>query len=203
MNPQRDPLSEALRDLRAASPKPSPELGARLSRDFARHHVWRRRQRAALAIGFAACLAISIYWLWPQRRTTTVQVAAPAAQPAPAPPPRVGVENGPKLPVAPVARASARPRVQAKSAARPRSHDVEAPAAPVEAADFVALPSFDPAVPVGDSRMVRMDLPGSALQLMGYPVEGQLLDRRIVTDVLVGQDGMPYAVRLVQSRNVR
>jgi len=89
-----------------------------------------------------------------------------------------------------------------KPETKPRSHEVESPPAMVEAADFVALPSFDPAIPVGESRMVRMDLPGSALQLMGYPVEGQLLDHRIVTDVLVGQDGMPYAVRLVQARNV-
>lgn len=66
----------------------------------------------------------------------------------------------------------------------------------------MALPTFDPAVPVGESHMVRMNLSGSALQLMGYPVDGQLLDRHILTDVLVGQDGMPYAVRLVQVRNV-
>ena len=61
---------------------------------------------------------------------------------------------------------------------------------------------FDPAVPVGESRMVRMDLPGSALQLIGYPVDGQLLDQRIVADVLVGEDGLPYAVRLVRTRNL-
>ncbi len=73
----------------------------------------------------------------------------------------------------------------------------------MQAGDFVALPTFDPAIPVGESRMVRVDMPGSALQLIGYPVDGQLLDRRILTDVLVGQDGMPYAVRLVNTRNVR
>jgi hypothetical protein len=48
--------------------------------------------------------------------------------------------------------------------------------------------------------MVRMDLPGSALQLIGYPVDEELLERRVLTDVLVGQDGMPYAVRFVQTR---
>ena len=44
MNPQRDALSEALRELAAASPQASPELGARLSSEFARHHVQRRSQ---------------------------------------------------------------------------------------------------------------------------------------------------------------
>jgi hypothetical protein len=90
-----------------------------------------------------------------------------------------------------------------KPESKPRSHHAGPSPAPVETVDFVALPSFDPAIPVGESRMVRMDLPGSALQLIGYPVDGQLLDRRILTDVLVGQDGMPYAVRLVNTRNLR
>jgi hypothetical protein len=72
----------------------------------------------------------------------------------------------------------------------------------IAAGDFIALPSFDSAVPLGDSRMLRVDLPGSALQLIGYPIDGQLLDRRIVADVLVGQDGLPYAVRLVNAPNL-
>jgi hypothetical protein len=63
------------------------------------------------------------------------------------------------------------------------------------------LPTFDPAIPIGESCMVRLDLPGSALQLIGYPVDEELLERRVLTDVLVGQDGVPYAVRLVQTRS--
>ncbi len=69
--------------------------------------------------------------------------------------------------------------------------------------DFVALPTFDPAIPLGQSRMVRLDMPGSDLQLIGYPVNEQLLERRVLTDVLVGQDGVPYAVRLVQTQSTR
>ena len=93
--------------------------------------------------------------------------------------------------------------MHAKVETVPRNHrEAETSPATIEAADFVALPSFDPAIPVGETHMVRMNLPGSALQLIGYPVDGQLLERHILTDVLVGQDGMPYAVRLVQTRNV-
>ncbi len=64
---------------------------------------------------------------------------------------------------------------------------------------FVALPMLDPAVPPGQSRLVRMEMPGSALQLIGYPITEDLLERRVVADVLVGQDGVPYAVRLVRT----
>lgn len=218
MSPQRDALSEALREMAAASPEASPELGDRLSRAFARHHVRQRRKRAAIVFGLAACLVMSAYWLRPHRAPEAARVAAPVPQITQLPNvssqpkaatvehasvhPKIAATGTAKLPAPPVARASARPRTPAKPEAKARSRDAEAPAAAVDAGDFVALPTFDPAIPVGESQMVRMDLPGSALQLIGYPVDGQLLDRRILTDVLVGQDGMPYAVRLVQARNV-
>ena len=205
MNPQKDGLSEALRELAATSPQASPELGVRLNQAFTRHHVQRRRKRAAVVIGLAACLAICGYWLRPRGHAGTAKVVAPAAQTAQAPAsaPEV-VAHATRDVVAPsMASSKTKPRPLAKEVSQSPARSVNAPAATVEAGDFVALPSFDPAIPVGESQMVRMDLPGSDLQLMGYPIEGQLLDRRILTDVLVGQDGMPYAVRLVQARNVR
>ena len=212
MNPSRTPeprgpgradsLPEALRELAAASPEASPELGSKLSSAFARHHVQRRRRRAAVVLALAACLAVLGYWFGPHREPVIVKVARPSS-PEPESAQKKDVAPESPKPVAPsVARTTAKPRMHAKREAQPQSQAVEAPAATVEASDFVALPTFDPAIPVGESHMVRMDLPGSELQLMGYPVEGQFLDRRIVTDVLVGQDGMPYAVRLVPTRNV-
>ena len=206
MNPKRDTLSEALRELASASPEASPELGARLSSAFARHHVQRRlRQRVAVLVALAACVVISVYWLRPRGQVAKIKMVERAAQTAQAPSPAQQVipPNAPRQPQAPaIAKAVVKSRVPPKEVAKPRNHAVEPPPATAETGDFVALSTFDPAVPLGESRMVRMDLPGSALQLIGYPVDGQLLDRRIVTDVLVGQDGMPYAVRLVQTRNV-
>lgn len=66
--------------------------------------------------------------------------------------------------------------------------------------DFIALSSFDPAIPLAQGRIVRVELSASALRMAGYPVNTDLLQRRVVTDVLVGQDGRPYAARLVQTR---
>jgi hypothetical protein len=209
MNPQRDTLSEALREMAAASPEVSPELGARLTTAFARHHSQRRlRQQVAVVVALAACVAISVYWLRPRGQVAKIKMVEPATQTAQAPSPAISLEPKGVVPenrgqsqAPPVAKAAVKPQVQPKQVAKPRNHAIEPPATD-ETGDFVALSTFDPAVPLGGSRMVRMDLSGSALQLIGYPVDGQLLDRRIVTDVLVGQDGMPYAVRLVQTRNV-
>ncbi len=205
MNPQRDTLSEAVRELAAASPQASPELGARLNSEFTRHHARRRRRnRVAFAMGLAACLAISVAWLRTGKQPKAVKVVEPSSQTAkaPSPTPQVVATEGPKIPAPSIASVGVKPRVHSKQISKPRGSDNEAPPVTVEAGDFVALPTFDPAIPLGQSRIVRVDMPGSALQLIGYPVDGQLLDRRILTDVLVGQDGMPYAVRLVQTRNV-
>ena len=206
MNPQRDAMSEVLRELAGASPEASPEVGARLREAFTLHHVRRRmRQRVAVGVGLVACLAVSTVLLHSSNRARTVKMIEPTVQ-------NTTTSSSERKVVAPesprhteetvIAKAAMKPRSLKKQVKKLRAHNIEALRATVAAADFVALPTFDPAIPTGQSRIVRIDLPGSALQLIGYPVEGQLLDRRILTDVLVGQDGMPYAVRLVQSRNV-
>jgi len=208
MNPQPDRLPAALRELAANSPQASPELGASLGREFARHHARRRlRNRAVVAGGLAACLAMSVALLRKEKPTAAGKVADHAAETAkvPAPPaPSVVAPDSSKAPVEKLAeKVAEKPRTHTLHAKEVHRRSAEAPPVTYEAGDFVALPTFDPAIPLGDSRMVRVDMPGSALQQIGYPVDGQLLDRRILTDVLVGQDGMPYAVRLVQTRDVR
>jgi hypothetical protein len=205
MNPQRHTLSESLRELAADSPQASPELGVRLRQAFARHHAQRRRRkRAVFAVGLAACLAIGVAWLRTGKQTQDVRKPGPLAQVAksPVPQPEIVAPKIERPSKSLIASAPVKPRVGAKQRSKTQDHSVEAAPA-VTAGDFIALPTFDPAVPVGESRMVRMDLPGSALQLIGYPVDGQLLDRRIVADVLVGEDGLPYAVRLIKTHNLQ
>jgi len=206
MNPQGDEFWAELRELTAASPQAAPELRDRLSREFARHHTRRRRRnRAAIVVGLAACVAISVALLRTGKPATALKVVEPSSQTAKAPLPETKpiAPGSPKVPAHSIARVAAKLGVPSQSTteARNRHREPPPPVAP-EAGDFIALPTFDPAIPLGESRMVRVDLPGSALQQIGYPVDGQLLDRRILTDVLVGQDGMPYAVRLVQARNI-
>jgi hypothetical protein len=51
--------------------------------------------------------------------------------------------------------------------------------------------------------MVRLDLPGRALQLVGFPVSEEIAERRVLADVLLAQDGTPFALRLVKSSDTK
>jgi hypothetical protein len=63
---------------------------------------------------------------------------------------------------------------------------------------FLALPGYDPAVPVDELHVVRVRVPASALWQMGAPVSPDSGARKFMADFVVSQDGTPYAVRLVQ-----
>jgi hypothetical protein len=60
------------------------------------------------------------------------------------------------------------------------------------------LPGYDPAVPADELRVVRVQVPASALWQMGAPVSPDSGARKFMADFVVSQDGTPYAVRLVQ-----
>jgi hypothetical protein len=46
--------------------------------------------------------------------------------------------------------------------------------------------------------VVRVQLPVSSLQLMGVPVNEESADLSVQADLLLGQDGLARAVRLVE-----
>jgi hypothetical protein len=58
--------------------------------------------------------------------------------------------------------------------------------------DAATLPPFE------YGTLVRVQLPRSALQVVGLPVNQDRLSERINADVLLGQDGLARAVRFVQ-----
>lgn len=61
---------------------------------------------------------------------------------------------------------------------------------------FVPLASYDPDMPTGQLMVLRVSLPASSLNLVGLPTSGASdQDRRVVADLLVDEDGTPYAVR--------
>lgn len=203
MSAPKNILSEALRELAAASPQgASSELGLSLKDAFARHHSRRRRKRMTVATALVAGVAISMAWLWAGRQphpNSVDKLQPQTIQPSSAPAVAWHATSE-----SAIAADTSRSRIRARSKPTNKTQGVrhEEPSAVVATAeDFVALPTFDPAIPIGESCMVRLDLPGSALQLIGYPVDEELLERRVLTDVLVGQDGVPYAVRLVQTRS--
>jgi hypothetical protein len=93
-----------------------------------------------------------------------------------------------------VKTATTPPRPVKKHAA-PKSTNANVAAA---SRQFLALPGYDPAVPADELRVVRVQVPASALWQMGAPVSPDSGARKFMADFVVSQDGTPYAVRLVQ-----
>ena len=68
------------------------------------------------------------------------------------------------------------------------------------ATDFVALPSADGTTYAEDQTIVRVSLPPSALASFGLPISSDGHDANVLADFVLGEDGVPQAVRLVQSK---
>lgn len=66
------------------------------------------------------------------------------------------------------------------------------------ASDFQSYPPGGAIVPFERGQIVRVAMPGSALVAMGFPIDGDRAGDRFTADVLVGEDGLPRAIRLVR-----
>lgn len=66
-----------------------------------------------------------------------------------------------------------------------------------DAATFVALPSFALSRPDEELRILRVEMPVSALRMLGARVNEELSTQQITADILVGADGTPYAFRII------
>lgn len=185
MRPGEDRLEAALRELAASSAQgPSPELGSNLKDAFRRHHVRRRRilrmRVAILSICFASLTASFLLWRSPHKNNDRQAVVRtiPAQEinyPA-------STSASRKIRPAPIRAASANRNSSTSSTA------------------FMPLPSLE-MVPAGDElRVVRLEMPGEDLRLLGAPVTEEIAARRVTADFVVGHDGTAYAVRLVQTR---
>ena len=190
MNPMRsqsdDQLSKALRQLAANSSQAAlPEVGIELAAAFRRHHARRRLVRMVRIATLAACLVLAAL-LWMRRPShPPLNVANVSATSAKVP--GNASEATVVTSVAPKQTPSVAKRVSAKRPIRP-------------AADrqFVALPAYDPRIPLDELRVLRVQIPASALWQMGAPLNSDTANRRMLADFVVGQDGTPYAVRLLQ-----
>jgi hypothetical protein len=71
------------------------------------------------------------------------------------------------------------------------------PAQPSEVVtDF--FPLMDTAPPFQRGRILRIELPASAMKMVGLPVHEQHLNDPVQADVLVGEEGLPRAIRFVK-----
>lgn len=191
IDPIREPsealLSSALHRLATAGKRNAPpELGANLLENF-RHHYQRRRQmRLAMVAALAACalgLAIFAGMLHPVH---TAEKTTPVRTPEEAPV------------IAPTVRATSSQAPEPKPQRTEQRHIVAGETQAANDEGFVPLPSYDPAVTSGDLQMVRVEVTGSELRMLGARVAGDLSDRPVIADFITDRDGTPYAVRLVE-----
>jgi hypothetical protein len=192
MNQPDNRMPDVMRRLNAMAPQgASPALGDLLKDEFQRHYARRRRIQTVRISLLAACLvaavALSIILSRPRAANRLVVHEPPQSAPA-----------SESISADPIEPAVSKPAIKkAHAPAKSRNNP------PAEADRFVALPTFDPAIPIDHLEMVRLDLPGRALQLVGYPVSEEIAERRVVADVLLAQDGTPYALRLVRSSETK
>lgn len=67
-----------------------------------------------------------------------------------------------------------------------------------EATEFMRIAYTDSVLPTEQVEVVRVQMPEAALAMFGLPVDGSHLDSKIYADVVVGQDGIPRAIRFVR-----
>ncbi len=185
-NPSEALLSSALNRLASGSPKGAPdEIGGSLLREFRQHHRRRRQKRMALVGSIAACiLAVAVLvvqkGVWNHGAKSAalqaqqVQQAGKSAQPQKAPevPSTHGMASTERLSAATTSNSGA--------------------------TGFVTLAPYDSTVSAADLTIVRVELTGSDLRLLGAPVTEDLSDQRLLADVVVSGDGTPYALRIVR-----
>lgn len=158
-----------------------PEVEGRVLGAFHARRARRRRLWAGIAT-IAAGLMIALL-LWPNR------TPKPPAVSAVLPVPQVPEAARPVREVEPTPRVARTPRkVAPKIAAVPEPHEV--------VTDF--FPLMNPAPSFGRGQMLRVQLPAAAMQTVGLPVREEHLDDLVQADVLVGEEGMPRAIRFVR-----
>lgn len=77
-----------------------------------------------------------------------------------------------------------------------RKPEVVPPQPPEVVTDF--FPLMDPAPPFQRGRILRIEVPASAMKMVGLPVHEQHLNDPVQADVLVGEEGLPRAIRFVK-----
>lgn len=187
-------LSETLGRLARQSQRSAPPaVGATLLDAFRRRHAARRRAQTMRIATMAAlfCLAAGLPLMTKILRPQHIQVAASVQSPMPPTPATDRARPGPEI-----NRAAGSAQLHRRQIHRTRPTRADQRAE--QSSDFMVLPGWSSATPREQLRIVRLELPASALRMVGAPVSQEVTERPVLADFVVGQDGTPYAMRLVQ-----
>ena len=147
-----------------------------------------RLWRVAWAVGAAAAaLAISftVWHGWPSPKQVGGNTGLVAISEPPKPSATSVIASGKEAP----ASVAVSKRADKKTAARKQPYEF--------AQGFVSLPYADTYGPLEAGEIVRVKLGRAALESLGLTVTGAESDQQVLADVLVGQDGLPRAIRFV------
>ena len=181
MRMNEDPVRDILRALAEedAGIEASPQIEVRLRKNF---NSWKRRRIIRRTSPWVLTAAsIVLVFAFANRKETQ----PPATQSA-----RVEqtVASLPE-PIAPIKPLPQTTRSRSSTAAgMPESFEI--------VTEF--FPLMDPAPPFERGQLLRVELPASAMQMVGLPVREEYLARPIHADVLVGEEGLPRAIRFVK-----
>jgi len=192
-------LSKALRSLAATSPGSAPsEVGEALAEAFRRHHTRRRMvRRSALAAAIVTLIALPALLVLSRQHVIGTASQNAHGTVTNAPSPAAVHSHLPPLKRETTSRSGILQRVVATRIATKTKMN---PAARRD--DFVPLPTYSLRSQAEDLRIVRLQVNGRDLRLVGAPVSGDIDEQPVLADFVVGQDGTPYAVRLLR-QNVR
>jgi hypothetical protein len=193
---------DASKALEVMPPGAVDAMQQRLLRAFADHHGRARRPVSRVWTRWAAIAAALLLlvvgiarWRASGARPSMLESAAPAPAPASeasrlVPPATRPAADRQSVPIRTAAAQPSRARPGRGSAA-------------TRAAAFVALPGAASLPQFESGSIVRMELPLSSLAAYGVDISGAAGTAPVETDVLVGQDGEPRAIRLVSSTSTR
>lgn len=158
-----------------------PEAEARLLSAFRARRIHLRRLWVGVAT-LAAGVVIALL-VWPNRTPKpVVSTVRPVA---------LMPETSPTREAEPVPTVVRAPRKLARKSAAPQP-----PQSREVVTDF--FPLMNPAPSFERGEILRVQLPAAAMQTVGLPVREEHLGDLVQADVLVGEEGMPRAIRFVR-----
>jgi hypothetical protein len=182
-----DPIHDLLQSLAEAdaAAEAAPEIELRLRKKF---RSWKRRRawrQAAVWAPVAAAMIVMIFALANRKHPSAPVNEEVMAHDT------VPNESG-------VAVLETSPPVTLTTPARVRKHAASSQQS--KPAEIVTefFPLMDPAPPLGRGQLFRVELPASAMQMVGLPVHEEHLSDAVQADVLVGEEGLPRAIRFVK-----
>jgi hypothetical protein len=171
----KDRIRDVLRALAEtdASAEARPEVEIQVRKKFRSRHQ-RRAWRHGAMWATAAAAAMVVFFVATNRKPS-----------APAPVHEVARQAVAVQPEAAPTAAVKTPKRVRRPVTRPQE----------VVTDF--FPLMDPAPPFERGQLLRIELPASAMQMVGLPVREDRLADSVQADVLVGEEGLPRAIRFV------